>query len=64
MRVTSHRLRLLDEDNLCEKFVVDCCRYAGLIPTDSPDKAKIEVGQVKVGIKAAEKTVIEIIPIP
>ena len=48
VRVTSHRKRLIDEDNLCEKFVVDCCRYAGLIPGDAPGQTKIEVAQVKV----------------
>ena len=47
VRVTSVRNRLLDEDNLCEKYVVDCCRYAGLIPGDAPGQTKIEVDQRK-----------------
>lgn len=49
VRVESVRKRLLDEDNLCEKFVVDCCRYAELIPGDAPGETKIEVSQRKCG---------------
>jgi len=62
VRVTSYRRRLLDEDNLCEKYFCDCCRYAGLLPEDSADVAKIEVCQIKVAHKHEEKTVIEITP--
>ena len=58
--VESFRIRLLDEDNLCEKYHVDCCRYAGLIPDDAPGKAKIEVYQTKVKTKDEEKTVLTI----
>ena len=47
VRVASFRRRLLDEDNLCEKYHVDLCRYAGAIPDDAPGQVKIEVGQVK-----------------
>ena len=47
VRVTSFRRRLLDEDNLCAKYHVDLCRYAGAIPDDAPGQVKIEVGQVK-----------------
>ena len=60
VRVTSVRKRLLDEDNLCEKFHVDCCRYAGLIRNDSPGEAKIEVAQRKAAKGEAEKVIIEI----
>lgn len=60
MRVTSYRVRLLDEDNLCEKFHVDCCRYAGILPSDAPDKAHIVVTQKKVAKKAEQKTLVEI----
>lgn len=62
VRVVSHRRRLLDEDNLAEKYFVDCCRYAGLISGDSPGQAKIEVCQVKVATKADERTEILITP--
>ena len=47
VRVTNRRKRLLDEDNLCEKFHVDLCRYAGVISDDSPERTKIEVSQTK-----------------
>ena len=60
VRVTSFRRRLLDEDNLAEKFHVDCCRYAGLIPSDTPECARIEVRQEKVGKGECEETVVEI----
>jgi hypothetical protein len=58
--VTSFRRRLLDEDNLCEKFHVDCCRYAGLLPGDAPGQAKIQVEQQKVKCREDERTEIEI----
>ena len=60
VRVTSRRKRLLDEDNLCEKYHVDCCRYAGLLPGDGPGQTRIEVRQEKVEPGAQEETVIEI----
>ena len=60
VRVTSYRTRLLDEDNLAEKFHVDACRYAGLIPSDAPDQTTIQVGQVKVKKKTECRTEIEI----
>lgn len=60
VRVTSCRRRLLDEDNLCEKYHVDLLRYSGILPSDEPGKTKIEVSQVKVGSKDPERTEIEI----
>ena len=60
VRVTSVRKRLIDEDNLAEKYHVDCCRYAGLIHADSPDQTKIEVCQRKAAKDEAEHTIIEI----
>ena len=60
VRVTSVRNRLIDEDNLCVKLVVDCCRYAGLIPGDSAGEAKIEAFQRKVGKGEAAHTIVEI----
>ncbi len=47
VRITSYRRRLIDEDNLCEKYHVDLLRYASAIPSDAPDQCKIEVSQVK-----------------
>jgi hypothetical protein len=60
VRVTSIRKKLLDEDNLCEKYYVDCCRYAGLIPGDEPDKTKIEVCQRKAKKGELEHVLIDI----
>lgn len=60
VRLTSYRARLLDEDNLCEKYHIDCCRYAGLIRQDSPGAAKIEVRQEKVAKGEPEFVRIEI----
>jgi hypothetical protein len=60
VRVISVRKRLLDEDNLCEKYHVDCCRYSGLLPKDSPGTAKIEVSQQKAEAGGAEEVRIEI----
>jgi hypothetical protein len=61
VRVTSVRKRLLDADNLCEKYHVDLCRYAGVIPDDSPDKVEIQVSQRKANKGEEEATIIEII---
>jgi hypothetical protein len=60
VRVTSVRKRLIDEDNLAEKYHVDCCRYAGLIHGDEPSKTKIEVCQRKAEKGEAEHTILEI----
>ena len=60
VRVTSVRKRLIDEDNLAEKYHVDCCRYAGLIHGDEPSKTKIEVCQRKAAKDESEHTIIEI----
>jgi len=64
VRVESFRRRLIDEDNLCEKYAVDCCRYAGLLPSDAPNKTKIEVSQTKVYDEKDERTEITITPAP
>lgn len=60
MRVTSVRKCLLDEDNLCEKYHVDCLRYSGIIPDDSPDKVRIETTQRKAAKGEEEHTLIEV----
>lgn len=60
IRVTSFRRRLLDEDNLCEKFHVDLCRYVGVLPDDSAAKARIVTTQEKVSRAEEERTEIEI----
>lgn len=58
--VKSYRRRLLDQDNLAEKYHVDLCRYCGALPADSPDQAQIEVSQEKASKSEQEKTVIEV----
>lgn len=60
VRVTSVRSRLIDEDNLCEKYVVDCCRYSGLLPGDGPRQTKIKATQREAQKGEEEHTVIEI----
>jgi hypothetical protein len=60
VNVTSYRRRLLDEDNLSEKYFCDLCRYAGIIPDDTPDRTQIKVSQIKVTSKEEEKTVVEV----
>lgn len=61
VRVTSIRRRLLDEDNLCEKFHVDLCRYAGIIPDDAPAQVKIETTQRQCVGGEPERVIIEIV---
>lgn len=60
VRVTAFRKRLLDEDNLCEKYHVDLLRYAGVLPSDAPGTAKIEVSQQKVGPKEPERVELKV----
>lgn len=60
VRVTSVRRILLDEDNLCEKYLVDCCRYSGLLPGDRPGQTKIEVSQRKAEKGETERSIVEI----
>jgi len=58
--ITSHRRRLLDEDNLCGKYHCDLLRYSGILPSDAPGQTQIQNRQVKVASKEDEKTVIEV----
>lgn len=60
VRVTAVRKRLLDEDNLCEKYHVDLCRYAGVLPDDAPGQCQIETRQRKAEKGEAEHSVIEV----
>jgi len=60
VRVTSYRLRLLDERNLWDKHCVDALSKAGAIVDDSKKWATVHVGQVKVASAEEERTVIEI----
>lgn len=58
--VRSFRRRLCDPDNLCPKYFIDCLRYAGFIPDDSPDHITLEVSQERVESVDEERTVITI----
>jgi hypothetical protein len=64
VRVTSIRKRLLDIDNLCEKYHVDLCRYAGIISSDAPGTTEIEVCQRKTQKGEEEFVEIEVFSIP
>lgn len=64
VRVTSFRVRLLDTDNLVPKWHVDALRYAGVLPSDAPDRCEIETKQKKVSAKAEERTEILIEKLP
>ena len=60
VRITSHRERLIDPDNLCPKYFIDCLRYAGIIADDSAAHIELSVSQRKCA-KGQEETVIEIL---
>ena len=59
--VLSVRKRLCDTDNLACKYHVDCLRYLGLIPDDSPDYVQITTTQRKCKKGEEEHIVIEIL---
>ena len=60
IRFVSVRKRLLDPDNLCEKYLLDCLRYSGLISGDEPEKVSLETAQRKCRKGESEKTIVEI----
>lgn len=60
VRVVSIRKRLCDEDNLAEKGFIDCLRYCGAIPDDSPEKVGITTTQRKAAKGEQERTEISI----
>lgn len=60
VRVISLRRRLIDPDNLCPKYFIDCLRYAQIIPNDRAQDIVLEVSQEKVKSKRDECTRIEI----
>jgi hypothetical protein len=63
IRVVSFRRRLLDPDNLCPKYFIDCLRYAGFIPNDRQEDINLEVRQEKVASREEERTELTIIPV-
>ena len=63
VRITDLRVRPTDPDNLAGgcKALLDCLRYAGLIPDDNPAQIKLEVESQKVRKRSSEKTIVELI---
>ena len=61
--VTSFRVRLLDPDNLCPKYFVDCLRYSNCIRDDRSQDIALEIRQEKVASKSDERTEIELTPL-
>lgn len=61
VHVKSYRSRLIDPDNLCAKWFVDCLRYCGLLRDDTAKDITFSISQEKVK-KGEERTEIEIIP--
>lgn len=60
VRIVSFRKRLIDPDNLCPKYFIDCLRYSQLIPDDRAQDINLQVQQQKVKSKAEERTEITI----
>jgi hypothetical protein len=54
--ITSWRLRPVDPDNLCPKYFIDCLKYAGIIPDDTPWDISLEIEQVQVEDRRDEGT--------
>lgn len=61
IRITSFRRHLLDTDDICPKYFVDCLRYAGLLHSDSFAAAEVATRQKKVRLPEEERTEIEIV---
>ena len=62
VRIKSHRVRLLDVDNLyggC-KHLIDSLRLSGIIPDDDPTSITLEVTQEKIKGYKNEKTEVEV----
>ena len=60
IRFVSVRKRLLDPDNISEKWMLDALRFAGVIQGDEPDKITLETTQRKVEKGEEEHTEIDI----
>ncbi len=60
IRFVSVRKRLLDPDNLSEKWLLDCLRNCGAIDGDEPDKITLETTQRKAAKGEEEHTEITI----
>lgn len=60
VRITSFRKRLCDERNLWDKHFTDALQEAGIIVSDAPQHATIQVRQEKVAHDWEERTEIEV----
>jgi len=60
IRFVSVRKRLLDPDNLAEKWLLDCLRYCRAIHGDEPEKISIETTQRKAAKGETEHTEIAV----
>ena len=60
VRIESRRKRLIDVSNLCYKYQEDLCRYAGILPDDSPEICHSEVRQTKCAKGEAEQITVEV----
>ena len=60
IRVTSHRKKLADPDNLCAKWFVDCLRYCKLIRDDTAAEIEYTITQRKIQKGEIERTEIQI----
>jgi hypothetical protein len=57
VRITSFRRRLIDPDNLCAKYFLDCVRYSGLIEDDSARHITYQIAQEESADPRTEITV-------
>jgi hypothetical protein len=58
--ITSKRIRLLDPDNLCVKYIIDALRYCEVIQDDTTKEIEVYIKQEKVKKRKEEKTIIEV----
>lgn len=64
IRFVSVRKRLLDPDNLAEKWLLDCLRYCRAVRGDEPDKITLQTTQRKCEKGEEEHTEIELYQMP
>lgn len=60
VRFVSVRKRLLDPDNISEKWMLDCLRFVRIIQGDEPDKIELQTTQRKCAKGEAEHTEISV----
>ena len=60
VRITSCRVRPIDPDNLCPKYLIDALRYCGALRDDREADYILQITQEKVTHKQQELTKLEI----